>query len=70
VGPFDPSLRAGEFVDWFVRVVASGARVVDIDDLVLRRRVHLASTTATQARAADRGDYLEVVRRWMKQNGS
>jgi len=68
VGAFDPSLRAGEFIDWFNRLTIAGLPVVDIPDLVLRRRVHLASTTATQARTADRADYLEVVRRWMHRN--
>lgn len=69
-GPFDPALPAGEFVDWFARVVASGARIIDIPDLALRRRVHLASTTATQAGHDDRSAYLEVVRRWMRRSGS
>lgn len=69
-GPFDPALRAGEFVDWFARVVASGARIIDVPELALRRRVHLASTTAVQTGRDDRSAYLEVVRRWMRQNGS
>jgi glycosyltransferase involved in cell wall biosynthesis len=68
VGPFDSSLRAGEFIDWFNRVTMAELPVVDVEDAALRRRVHLASTTATQARTDDRADYLEVVRRWMHRN--
>jgi glycosyltransferase involved in cell wall biosynthesis len=68
VGPFDPTLRAGEFIDWFNRVTIAGLPIVDVEHPALRRRVHLASTTATQARTDDRADYLEVVRRWMHRN--
>jgi len=68
VGAFDPTLRAGEFIDWFNRIAHAGIPVLDIAESVLRRRVHLASTTATQARSEGREDYLEVVRRWMHRN--
>lgn len=70
VGPFDARLRAGEFVDWYTRLAAAGVGVIAIPDVVLMRRIHLASTTAVQARTQDRDDYLEVVRRWMNRNDS
>lgn len=66
VGAFDPTLRSGEFVEWLARARHVGLPTTEIDALVLRRRVHLASTTATQIH--DRDDYLEVVRRWMSRN--
>jgi glycosyltransferase involved in cell wall biosynthesis len=67
VGPFDPALRTGEFVDWFLRAQTQGARIVNIADLVLERRIHLESTAARQI--GDRDDYLRVVRQWMNRNG-
>ena len=68
VGDFDPELRSGEFIDWYTRFTLSERPAVSIPDLVLRRRLHLASTTAGQIHGRD--DYLEVVRRWMSRNGS
>lgn len=67
VGPFDPDLRSGEFVDWYLRAQILRARIVTIPDLVLERRIHLASTTASQI--GNRDDYLRVVRQWMTKNG-
>lgn len=68
VGEFDPILRNGEFIDWYNRFSLTGMTSVAIADLVLRRRVHLESTTAGQIH--NRDDYLEVVRRWMSRNDS
>ena len=70
VGGFDPKLNAGEFLDWYNRFVISGRPSTQIDDVVLQRRIHQESTTAKQARQGARDDYLEVVRRWMRQKPS
>jgi glycosyltransferase involved in cell wall biosynthesis len=63
MGPFDPTLASGEFIDWFLRAEAAQVKTVTIPDLVLERRLHLDSTTANQI--GDRDDYLRVVRQWM-----
>ena len=63
VGPFDPSLSVGEFIDWRNRARMASLREVFIDAPVLRRRIHVRSTMASKI--SDRSDYLEVVRRWM-----
>lgn len=68
VGPFDASLRSGEFIEWYNRFTLSGLTVASIDETVLRRRLHLSSTTANQIHG--REDYLEVVRRWMSRKSS
>lgn len=60
VGPFDSSLRTGEFVDWFARAREGGLTEIDIDEIVLRRRVHPSSTAAS--RRDLRTDYLDTVR--------
>lgn len=67
VGPFDPQLQSGEFIEWYLRAQTLGARIVTIPDLVLERRIHLESTTANQI--GNRDDYLRVVRQWMNRNG-
>lgn len=67
VGPFDAELRTGEFVEWYTRFQGLGLTEVVIDAVTLERRVHPASTTATQR--ADRSEYLKVVRAWMNRNG-
>ena len=66
VGPFDDELRAGEFIDWFNRARIAGLATKIVPDIALRRRVHEASTTASQVEA--RMDYIKVVRRWMSRN--
>ncbi len=43
VGPFDESLRVGDFVDWQARAEEAGARTLLIDDVLLRRRIHTAN---------------------------
>jgi len=60
VGEFDETLRSGEFIDWMSRARAAGLIDVLVDEIVLRRRVHEASTTAS--RRDLRADYLDAVR--------
>ena len=40
VGSFDESLPTGGAVDWIARARARGIRAAEIDDVVLRRRLH------------------------------
>ncbi len=58
-GPFDATLKAGEFLDWHHRAMIAGVRIVPIEDVVLRRRVHLTNTTRS---AEATRDYLKVAR--------
>lgn len=60
VGDFDEALRSGEFIDWMSRARTAGLIDVHVDAIVLHRRVHEASTTAT--RRDLRADYLDAVR--------
>lgn len=59
VGPFEESLRAGEYLDWHHRAMAAGIVIEPIDDVVLERRVHLTNTTRS---SVARRDYLRVAR--------
>lgn len=66
IGPFDPALRAGEFVDWLTRAQRMGARLVEGDGVSLIRRIHRESSTAVAT--DNRQDYLKVVKKWMPKN--
>ena len=50
--------RLGEFIEWYARAIDTGLRFETVDQVVLRRRVHGANTTAT---TADRGAYLRAM---------
>jgi glycosyltransferase involved in cell wall biosynthesis len=60
VGPFREDLRVGEFVDWSARAAEAGVREVEVDAVVLRRRLH-ATNTGRQDPSA-RADLTRVVR--------
>lgn len=40
VGPFDETLGAGEFIDWYSRATSAGASEVMVEHVVLCRRLH------------------------------
>jgi glycosyltransferase involved in cell wall biosynthesis len=40
IGPFDPNMRYGEDVDWFLRVRESGAAIATLPELTLYYRLH------------------------------
>jgi glycosyltransferase involved in cell wall biosynthesis len=67
---FDESLVLGEYVDWFTRVIQSGATIANSEREVLWRRVHPDSTTAKALAQQSRDDYVKVVRNWMSKRGS
>jgi glycosyltransferase involved in cell wall biosynthesis len=60
VGPFDPSWRLGEFIEWQLRAEERGLRHEVLPRVVLRRRVHDGNTTTR--RGAERLEYLRVLR--------
>ena len=51
-------VRLGEFIEWYARALDAGLRFDTAPLVILRRRVHGASTTAT---ARDRTAYLRAV---------
>jgi hypothetical protein len=40
VGPFDPSFRIGEDLDWFARAMDAGIRMAVLPEVLVRRRIH------------------------------
>lgn len=61
VGGFDASLRAGEFIDWFLRARAAGLAVSMLPQALLWRRLHDANFGIV-ARAAY-ADYARALKR-------
>lgn len=60
VGPFDETLRVGEFVDWHSRATDAGLRSVVLDRVVLERRLHAFNHGRVAHEA--RMDYVKVAR--------
>ncbi|MGE3074357.1 MAG: glycosyltransferase family 2 protein [Dehalococcoidia bacterium] len=60
VGPFDETVRVGEFVDWWSRAEEAAITSVSIDATVLRRRIHTTNTGIVHV--GSRVDYTRVLR--------
>jgi glycosyltransferase involved in cell wall biosynthesis len=60
VGGFDEDLRLSEDVDWFMRARDAGVKVVSVDHLVLRYRIH--AQNSSRDRAGTQATMLHVLR--------
>lgn len=60
IGPFDTSLRFGEFIDWYSRARAKGLHDVMLSQVVLKRRMHANNTTMGAPQTAM--DYARVLK--------
>ena len=49
VGPFRPEVSPADDADWFARAQDLGVRVAVVPEVILRKRVHGASTAHTDA---------------------
>ena len=59
VGPFDAAMRQGYWFDWWRRFVDAGVRSVEIDDVVLRRRIHTSNSSIVQSEML--GEYARAL---------
>jgi glycosyltransferase involved in cell wall biosynthesis len=59
VGPFSTALRVGEMIDWAARLDDLPITVVNVEALVLRRRIHGANTVLR--RKSEATDYLRAL---------
>jgi glycosyltransferase involved in cell wall biosynthesis len=66
-GGFDPSLKVGEFIDWFQNVRGAGKKFHVIPKVLAKRRIHGENMTAK----VDRNEFLQLIRRQLaqKRNG-
>jgi hypothetical protein len=60
VGGFNPKWRVGEFIDWFARAKAAGARYAMVPTVFLLRRIHATNTGVTGR--ASHSDYLKIIK--------
>lgn len=60
VGPFDGTLRSGEFIDWWARATEQALKYVVMPEVVMRRRIHGGNHTLLQAQ--HQREYLRVAR--------
>ena len=59
VGPFDEDLLQGYWFDWYRRFVDAGIRTAEIDDVLLRRRIHNENSSIVQSEM--RGEYARAL---------
>lgn len=69
IGYFDESLRTGETVAWLAKFRDSGLKSVNIDDIVLKRRIHMTNTGILN-KEQEKKDYLTIIRQRMQQRKS
>ena len=60
IGYFDETLRLGETLDWVARFDEQGFSALAIEDIVLRRRIHMANTTIRER--GQQSDYLKLIK--------
>ena len=60
VGPFETSLRVGEFLSWYLRAMDLRLETMMLPDVVLRRRIH-SRNQGRRAKAA-RTDYARALK--------
>lgn len=60
VGPFDPTWRVGEFIDWMTKANALKLNHATLPQAFLLRRIHETNTGVTERPA--RADYLKIVK--------
>jgi glycosyltransferase involved in cell wall biosynthesis len=60
VGYFNPDVKVGEFIEWYLRAQDSGLQCVMLPDVVLKRRIHNANTGIRERDA--RKDYLRILK--------
>ena len=65
VGPFDESLASGEFIDWHARASEAGVVSRSIDEVLVRRRIHLANHGRV-SRSDYARDYRKLLRNAIK----
>jgi len=59
VGPLDVSLGRGEWIDWMHRAHTGGHRIVEIEAVVLERRMHVRNRTGA---SQDFAAYIDVAK--------
>ena len=64
IGLFDAALSSGETVDWMLRLQGSGAKIVRLDSVTLKRRLHLSNTSRV-SKEQEMKNYAKLLRERM-----
>ena len=59
VGPIDPELRFGAWIDWLMRADEFGLETKSFEEIVLHRRIHGDNLTIRESRS----DYVKLLKR-------
>ena len=65
IGYFDETLKTGETVAWMLKLRDAGLRTMELDDVVLRRRLHLTNTGRVNAKQ-EMQSYAAILRQRMR----
>jgi glycosyltransferase involved in cell wall biosynthesis len=60
IGPFDPSLEVGDWIDWWGRALEAGVQSADVPEVLADRRLHANNHSVRKASESDQ--YLRIVR--------
>jgi len=63
VGPFDPAIKVGEFIDWFGRAREAGLRAHVVPDVLARRRLH--ERNQGRSNQGERRQYAQLLKRML-----
>lgn len=66
-GYFDPTLKVGEFLEWYSRAIHMQLQSETIPEVVLKRRIHDRNTGILQKK--NRSDYIRVLFKHLKRKG-
>lgn len=67
VGIFDKNLKTGETVAWLAKYRDMGLKFINVDSIVLNRRIHLSNTGIIE-REQEKQDYLKIIRQRLGNN--
>ena len=62
VGPFDPALHHRDTQDWITRARAAGVQFGQVDEVLVRRRLH-ANNLSRSRGAADAEDLFAILQK-------
>ncbi len=57
-GPFNETIKTGDFIEWFSRVQRAGKEITMLDEVLAYRRVHTRNTTGSIGKNA----FLEILK--------
>lgn len=60
-GPFDTTLKIGEFIDWYIKAKEYGLKSIVLPDTVVQRRIHAANQSINERR--NQSDFVRILKK-------